>query len=69
MAKECLRFISPSGYPGSAPTKEESFKTGAVTRPGCCRCDSGSDDIGPVLRGTDKCAALRWEDPGRGGIS
>lgn len=53
MAKEELRIISPNGHLGFAPTKEESFKIGAATKPDYYCCDSGSDDVGPVPLGAD----------------
>ena len=55
--KETLRIISPNGHLGFAPTKEESFWLGAATKPDYYCCDSGSDDIGPVPLGADKCAS------------
>ena len=55
--KESLRIISPNGHLGFAPTKEESFWIGAATKPDYYCCDSGSDDIGPVPLGADKCAS------------
>ncbi len=57
MAKKVLRIISPNGHLGFAPTKEESFRLGAATKPDYYCCDSGSDDIGPVPLGMDKCAS------------
>ena len=57
MSKETLRIISPNGHLGFAPTKEESFWLGAATKPDYYCCDSGSDDIGPVPLGADKCAS------------
>ena len=57
MKKETLRIISPNGHLGFAPTKEESFWLGAATKPDYYCCDSGSDDIGPVPLGADKCAS------------
>ncbi len=57
MGKDTLRIISPNGHLGFAPTKEESFWIGARTKPDYYCCDSGSDDIGPVPLGADKCAS------------
>lgn len=57
MGKDTLRIISPNGHLGFAPTKEESFWIGAATKPDYYCCDSGSDDIGPVPLGADKCAS------------
>lgn len=57
MGKDTLRIISPNGHLGFAPTKEESFYIGAATKPDYYCCDSGSDDIGPVPLGMDKCAS------------
>lgn len=57
MGKETLRIISPNGHLGFAPTKEESFWLGAATKPDYYCADSGSDDIGPVPLGADKCAS------------
>ena len=57
MAKDSIRIISPNGHLGFAPTKEESFYLGAATKPDYYCCDSGSDDIGPVPLGADKCAS------------
>ena len=57
MAKDTLTIISPNGHLGFAPTKEGSFYIGAATKPNYYCCDSGSDDIGPVPLGADKCAS------------
>lgn len=57
MGKDVLRIISPNGHLGFAPTKEESFWLGAATKPDYYCADSGSDDIGPVPLGADKCAS------------
>ncbi len=57
MGKDELRIISPNGHLGFAPTKEESFWLGAATKPDYYCADSGSDDIGPVPLGADKCAS------------
>ena len=57
MGKDTLRIISPNGHLGFAPTKEGSFYIGAETKPDYYCCDSGSDDIGPVPLGMDKCAS------------
>jgi hypothetical protein len=57
MGKEVLRIHCSNGHLGFAPTKEESFWIGARTKPDYYCCDSGSDDIGPVPLGADKCAS------------
>jgi len=57
MGKESLRIHCSNGHLGFAPTKEESFWIGAKTMPDYYCCDSGSDDIGPVPLGADKCAS------------
>lgn len=57
MRKETLRIHCSNGHLGFAPTKEESFRIGAETLPDYYCCDSGSDDIGPVPLGADKCAS------------
>src|SRR5690554_8169893 len=57
MQKETLRIHCSNGHLGFAPTKEESFWIGAKTMPDYYCCDSGSDDIGPVPLGADKCAS------------
>jgi hypothetical protein len=62
MQKETLRIHCSNGHLGFAPTKEESFWIGARTKPDYYCCDSGSDDIGPVPLGADKCASHReWQ--------
>ncbi len=62
MAKEQLRIHCSNGHLGFAPTKEESFWIGAETKPDYYICDSGSDDIGPVPLGADKCAShIEWQ--------
>ncbi|MGD9153877.1 MAG: acyclic terpene utilization AtuA family protein [Bacillota bacterium] len=53
MTRKELRIISPNGHLGFAPTKEESFRIGAATKPDYYCCDSGSDDIGPGPLGSD----------------
>lgn len=57
MGKKQLRIHCSNGHLGFAPTKEESFWLGAETKPDYYCCDSGSDDIGPVPLGADKCAS------------
>lgn len=57
MAKDQLRIHCSNGHLGFAPTKEGSFWIGAKTLPDYYCCDSGSDDIGPVPLGADKCAS------------
>ena len=60
--KESLRIICPNGHMGFAPTKEESFRIGAETRPDYYCCDSGSDDIGPTPLGNDESVSPRqWQ--------
>lgn len=60
--KKELRIICPNGHLGFAPTKEGSFWIGAKTKPDYYCCDSGSDDIGPVPLGADKCASHKdWQ--------
>lgn len=62
MSKEQIRILCSNGHLGFAPTKEESFKLGSMTKPDYYCCDSGSDDIGPVPLGADKCASLyEWQ--------
>lgn len=57
MGKDILRIHCSNGHLGFAPTKEGSFWIGAKTLPDYYCCDSGSDDIGPVPLGADKCAS------------
>lgn len=57
MKKEQLSIHCSNGHLGFAPTKEDSFWIGAKTLPDYYCCDSGSDDIGPVPLGADKCAS------------
>lgn len=62
MKKDSLRIHCSNGHLGFAPTKEESFWIGAKTKPDYYCCDSGSDDIGPVPLGMDKCASHKnWQ--------
>lgn len=62
MGKKELRIHCSNGHLGFAPTKEESFWIGAKTKPDYYCCDSGSDDIGPVPLGADKCAShIEWQ--------
>ncbi len=62
MKKPSLRIICPNGHLGFAPTKEESFRIGAETRPDYYCCDSGSDDIGPGPLGSDTCVSpTAWQ--------
>lgn len=62
MKIEQLRILCPNGHLGFAPTKEESFRIGAATKPDYYCCDSGSDDIGPVPLGADVCAShIEWQ--------
>ncbi|MGD2126423.1 MAG: acyclic terpene utilization AtuA family protein [Desulfobacteraceae bacterium] len=57
-----LRIICPNGHLGFAPTKEESFWLGVVTRPDFYCCDSGSNDIGPGPLGADTSASpYEWQ--------
>lgn len=57
VGKDQLRIHCSNGHLGFAPTKEASFWIGAKTNPDYYCCDSGSDDIGPVPLGADKCAS------------
>lgn len=60
--KSELRVVSPNGHLGFAPTKEESFRNAAATRPDYYCCDSGSDDIGPGALGTDSSVSMaEWQ--------
>jgi hypothetical protein len=62
MGKQQIRIICPNGHLGFAPTKEESFKIGAATKPDYYCCDSGSDDIGPTPLGADICTShYEWQ--------
>jgi len=62
MGKTFLRIHCSNGHLGFAPTKEGSFWIGADTKPDYYACDSGSDDIGPVPLGMDKCAShYEWQ--------
>ena len=62
MGKTSLRIHCSNGHLGFAPTKEGSFWIGADTKPDYYACDSGSDDIGPVPLGMDKCAShYNWQ--------
>lgn len=57
-----LRIVSPNGHLGFAPTKEESFRLAAATRPDYYCCDSGSDDIGPTALGADRSVSMyEWQ--------
>lgn len=57
-----LRIVSPNGHLGFAPTKEESFRTAAATKPDYYCCDSGSDDIGPAALGSDRSVSMyEWQ--------
>ncbi|ARI76351.1 glutamate mutase [Halobacillus mangrovi] len=60
--KEQLRIVCPNGHLGFAPTKEESFKIAAATKPDYYCCDSGSDDIGATALGADRSVSMRkWQ--------
>ncbi len=62
MKKKQLRILCPNGHLGFAPTKEESFRIGAETKPDYYCCDSGSDDIGPGPLGSDTSVSpYAWE--------
>ncbi len=62
MSKKQINILCSNGHLGFAPTKEGSFKIGAATKPDYYCCDSGSDDIGPVPLGADKCAShYEWQ--------
>lgn len=61
MKKE-LRIVCPNGHLGFAPTKEESFKIAAATKPDYYCADSGSDDIGPSALGADVSVSMyNWQ--------
>ncbi|MCA1026256.1 acyclic terpene utilization AtuA family protein [Cytobacillus kochii] len=62
MTKEQLRIVSPNGHLGFAPTKEESFRIAAATKPDYYCCDSGSDDIGAAALGADRSVSMyQWQ--------
>ncbi|MBX9973641.1 acyclic terpene utilization AtuA family protein [Cytobacillus firmus] len=61
MKKE-LRILCPNGHLGFAPTKEESFRIAAATKPDYYCCDSGSDDIGASALGDDRSVSMyKWQ--------
>ncbi len=61
MKKE-LRIVSPNGHLGFAPTKEESFRLAAATKPDYYCADSGSDDIGASALGADRSVSMyKWQ--------
>lgn len=60
--KKELRIVCPNGHLGFAPTKEESFKLAAATKPDYYCCDSGSNDVGPSPLGSDRSVSMRkWQ--------
>ncbi|MGO4188599.1 acyclic terpene utilization AtuA family protein [Pseudarthrobacter sp. TAF60_1] len=60
--KDQIRIVSPNGHLGFAPTKEESFRIAAATRPDYYCADSGSDDIGATALGADRSVSMyRWQ--------
>ena len=60
--KEQLRIVSPNGHLGFAPTKVESFRIAAETKPDYYCADSGSDDIGATALGADRSVSMeRWQ--------
>lgn len=60
--KKQLRIVCPNGHLGFAPTKEESFRIAAATKPDYYCCDSGSDDIGPSALGDDRSVSMyKWQ--------
>jgi len=62
MKRNQLRILCPNGHLGFAPTKEESFRIGAETKPDYYCCDSGSDDIGPGPLGSDTSVSpYEWQ--------
>lgn len=62
MSKKELRIVCPNGHLGFAPTKEESFKIAAATKPDYYCCDSGSDDIGAAALGSDRSVSMyKWQ--------
>src|SRR5690606_19905752 len=61
MKKE-IRIVSPNGHLGFAPTKEESFRLAAATKPDYYCADSGSDDIGASALGSDRSVSMyQWQ--------
>ena len=57
-----LRFLSPNGHLGFAPTKRGSFEIGLQSNPDFICADSGSSDIGPGPLGADTSASpLQWQ--------
>lgn len=61
MRKE-LRIVCPNGHLGFAPTKVESFKLAAATKPDYYCADSGSDDIGAAALGSDRSVSMyKWQ--------
>src|SRR5699024_1443009 len=61
MKKE-IRIVSPNGHLGFAPTKEESFRIAAKTKPDYYCADSGSDDIGSSALGSDRSVSMyKWQ--------
>ncbi len=60
--KKQLRILCPNGHLGFAPTKEESFRIAAATKPDYYCCDSGSDDIGASALGGDRSVSMyKWQ--------
>ncbi|HLS25295.1 MAG TPA: acyclic terpene utilization AtuA family protein [Beutenbergiaceae bacterium] len=60
--KDQLRIVSPNGHLGFAPTKVESFRIAAATKPDYYCADSGSDDIGATALGADRSVSMeRWQ--------
>lgn len=60
--KESIRIVSPNGHLGFAPTKEESFRLAAATKPDYYCVDSGSDDIGAAALGADRSVSMyEWQ--------
>ncbi|MCM3717654.1 acyclic terpene utilization AtuA family protein [Fictibacillus phosphorivorans] len=60
--KKQLRILCPNGHLGFAPTKEESFRIAAATKPDYYCCDSGSDDIGASALGDDRSVSMyKWQ--------
>lgn len=57
-----LRFLSPNGHLGFAPTNAGSFEIGLQSNPHFICADSGSNDIGPGPLGSDTSVSpLQWQ--------
>ena len=61
-ANRSLRFLSPNGHLGFAPTRTGSFEIGLQSNPHFICADSGSNDVGPGSLGSDTSTSpLRWQ--------